>query len=53
MKDLHTCAEALAAAFVVDLARAHRARLEALLGTPLPASLIEQGQAGRATERRV
>ena len=50
---LHASAEVLAAAFAVDLARAHRARLEALLGTPLPASLIEQGQARRATERRV
>jgi len=53
MKDLHTCAEALAAAFAVDLARAHRGRLEALLGAPLPASLIAQGKAGRATERQV
>jgi len=50
---LHTSAEVLAAVFAVDLVCAHRARLEALLGAPLPASLIEQGQAGRATERRV
>jgi hypothetical protein len=50
---LHASAEALATAFAVDLVCAHRARLEALLGAPLPASLIEQGQAGRATERRV
>jgi len=50
---LHASAEALATAFAVDLVCAHRARLEALLGAPLPASLIEQGQAGRTTERRV
>ena len=50
---LHTSAEVLAAVFAVDLVCAHRARLEALLGAPLPASLIEQGQAVRATERRV
>jgi hypothetical protein len=47
IKDLHTCAEALAAAFAVDLARAHWARLEALLGAPLPAPLVEEGKAGR------
>ena len=39
---LHASAEALAAAFAVDLTRAHRARLEALLGAPLPASLVEE-----------
>jgi len=50
---LHASAEALATAFAVDLVCAHRARLEALLGAPLPASLIAQGQAGRTTERRV
>jgi hypothetical protein len=44
---LHASAEALAAAFAVDLTRAHRARLEALLGAPLPASLVE----GRGEER--
>jgi hypothetical protein len=38
---LHASAEALATAFGVDLARAHRARLEALWGAPLPASLVE------------
>jgi len=38
---LHASAEALATAFAVDLVCAHRARLEALLGAPLPASLIE------------
>ena len=36
----------LAAYFAVDLARAHQARLQALLGTPLPASLIEGGGEG-------
>ena len=45
--DLHASAEVLAAAFAVDLARAHQARLEALLGAPLPVSLIE----GRGEER--
>jgi hypothetical protein len=38
---LHTSAEVLAAVFAVDLVCAHRARLEALLGAPLPASFIE------------
>jgi hypothetical protein len=45
--DLHTSAEALAAVFAVDLARAHRARLEALLGAPLPVSLMAAGEEGR------
>lgn len=45
--DLHASAAALAAAFAVDLARAHRARLEALLGAPLPVSLMEEGEDGR------
>jgi hypothetical protein len=45
--DLHASAEALAALFAVDLARAHQARLEALLGAPLPVSLVE----GRGEER--
>jgi hypothetical protein len=44
---LHASAEALAAAFAVDLTRAHRARLEALLGAPLPASLVEERGEGR------
>jgi hypothetical protein len=44
IEDLHASAEALAAVFAVDLARAHQARLEALLGAPLPASLVEEGQ---------
>ena len=50
---LHASAEALAAVFAVDLARAHQARLEALLGAPLPTSLVEEGQKGRAMARRV
>ena len=45
--DLHASTEVLAAAFAVDLARAHQARLEALLGAPLPVSLVE----GRGEER--
>ena len=44
---LHASAEALAAVFAVDLARAHQARLEAFLGAPLPVSLVE----GRGEER--
>jgi len=43
IQDLHDSAETLAAYFAVDLARAHQARLEALLGTPLPAALVEGG----------
>src|SRR5215470_8709254 len=46
--DLHACAEALAAIFMVDLACAHRTRLEALLGALLPASLVEEGKRGRS-----
>ena len=38
---LQARAAALAALFAVDLARAHQARLEALLGAPLPVSLVE------------
>ena len=45
--DLHASAEALATAFAVDLVRAHQARLEALLGAPLPASLVEERGEGR------
>jgi hypothetical protein len=41
IEDLQASAAALAAVFAVDLARAHQARLEALLGGPLPASLVE------------
>lgn len=47
IQDLHASAEALAAYFAVDLARAHRARLEALLGAPLPASVVEGDGEGR------
>jgi len=45
--DLQASAEALAAVFAVDLARVHQARLEALLGAPLPASLLEEGAEDR------
>jgi hypothetical protein len=51
--DLHASAKVLAAAFAVDLACAHRVRLEALLGAPLPVSLVEEGKEDRAMERRV
>jgi len=44
IQDLHDSAEALAAYFVVDLTRVHQARLEALLGAPLPASLVQRGK---------
>jgi hypothetical protein len=44
IQDLHDSAEALATYFAVDLASAHQARLEALLGAPLPASLVERGR---------
>ena len=43
--DLHAGAEALAAVFAVNLRCAHQARLEALLGAPLPASLVEAREA--------
>ena len=46
---LHASAVALATAFAVDLARVHQARLEALLGAPLPASLVEEGQPSLGT----
>jgi hypothetical protein len=42
-------ADVLAAVFAVDLARAHQARLEALLGAPLPASLVEEGKPSLGT----
>jgi hypothetical protein len=42
IQELHDSAEVLAAYFSVDVASAHQARLEALLGAPLPASLVEQ-----------
>jgi hypothetical protein len=44
IQDLHDSAEALATYFAVDLASAHQARLEALLGAPLPAALVERGR---------
>jgi hypothetical protein len=44
IQDLHDSAEALATYFAVDLASAHQARLEALLGAPLPASLVERAR---------
>jgi len=44
---LHISAEVLATAFAIDLARAHQARLEALLGAPLPVSLVEERREGR------
>ena len=44
---LHASAEVLAAAFAIDLARAHQARLEALLGAPFPVSLVKgRGEEG-------
>jgi hypothetical protein len=46
---LHASAGALATAFAVDLARAHQARLEALLGAPLPASLVGEGKPSLGT----
>ena len=47
--DVQASAAALAAVFAVDLARAHQACLEALLGAPLPASLVEEGQPSLGT----
>jgi hypothetical protein len=47
IQDLHACAEVLATMFAVDLRRAHQARLEALLGTPLPTSLVKGSGDGR------
>lgn len=44
IQDLHDSADALATYFAVDLASAHQARLEALLGGPLPAALVERGR---------
>jgi len=44
---LHASAEVLAAAFAVDMARAHQTRLEALLGAPLPVSLVKECGAER------
>jgi len=47
--DLQASAAALAVVFAVDLARVHQARLEALLGAPLPASLVAEGQPSLGT----
>jgi hypothetical protein len=44
---LQASAEALATAFAIDLARAHQARLETLLGAPLPASLVDDRGEGQ------
>jgi len=49
IEDVQASAAALAAMFAVDLARAHQARLEALLGAPLPASLVEEGKPSLGT----
>jgi hypothetical protein len=47
VQDLHDSAETLAAYFVVDSTQAHQARLEALLGAPLPVALVEGGGPSR------
>jgi hypothetical protein len=47
--DVQASAAALAAVCAVDLARVHQARLEALLGAPLPASLVKEGQPSLGT----
>ncbi len=47
IEHLHASAEELAALFAVDLVYAHQARLEALLGAPLPVSLVEERGEGR------
>ncbi len=44
---LQASAEALATAFAIDLASAHQARLESLLGAPLPASLVDDRGEGQ------
>jgi hypothetical protein len=44
---LQASAEALATAFAIDLAYAHQARLESLLGAPLPASLVDDRGEGQ------
>ena len=44
---LQASAEALATAFAIDLAHAHQARLESLLGAPLPASLVDDRGEGQ------
>ena len=49
IEDVQASAAVLAAVFAVDLARAHQARLEALLGAPLPTSLVGEGQPSLGT----
>ena len=44
---LQASAEALATAFAIDLAYAHQARLESVLGAPLPASLVDDRGEGQ------
>jgi hypothetical protein len=46
IQELHDSAEVLAAYFAVDVASAHQARLEALLGAPFPASMVEREREG-------
>jgi hypothetical protein len=41
IQELHDSAATLASYFAVDVASAHQARLEALLGAPLPGSVVE------------
>ena len=53
IEDVQASAAALAAVFAVDLARAHQARLEALLGAPLPTSLVREGKQSLGTWRLV
>jgi len=43
IESLQASAAVLAAVCAVDLAHAHQARLEALLGAPPPASLVAEG----------
>jgi hypothetical protein len=47
IEHLHASAAVLATLSEVALARAHQARLEALLGTSLPVSLIEEREKER------
>ena len=47
--DVQASTAVLTAVCAVDLARAHQARLEALLGAPLPTSLVGEGQPSLGT----
>jgi len=47
IENLHASAAELATAFGVDLTHVHRARLEALLGVSLPASLVHEEETHR------